>query len=204
MVSTITSGLVPATAYWAVLTVYTRGEPVPRASGAAVATTRPEPVHELVVFRDETPAGYRLPDGFVRGAHPSAGTASFDWMPGCPASGGCWENLRFKDLGLATGAVPEAAFDDGSAFLELAVENCGEPGMWSEVRAWPGSCGSSVPAIRALTLKGGCGYQVLQLPLRDFEGMTFARFSQGLCEVGVGSSWTQGQRVSVDEVRVRW
>lgn len=203
--ATITDRLEPATAYWAVLTVVT-------VAGArlvtepASGTTLAEPSQELVVFRDQAPKGYPLPlDTFALGStHPFSGTADFEYVPSCTEPAGCFENLRFKEVALSTSAIPRASFEDGSAFLELELENCGQPSLWAVLRLWPGDCSPELSTFNPITVSGGCGYRLIQVPLRTFQPLPYESFAQGLCEVGIGATWTANQRVLVDEVRVRW
>jgi hypothetical protein len=204
---TLVDGLTPSTRYWAQL------EAVDLAgrrstTDLASTTTAAAATHQLVIFSEATPAGYTIPNTFQPGTtDPYAGATDYEYRPVCPSATSCFEILRWQLLGLDTSVVPEDAYED-SAFVEFALENRGQPSLWSQVRLWYSGCTGHMGMYAPLTIAGGGRYRLYQIPLHAFDYDTgllpYSTFATGLCEFGPGAEWTDQQLVLMDEVRLRW
>jgi hypothetical protein len=217
---TITDDLLPATEYFARLSVLDTAGGRSVSANVAVRTTTAAPVDGVTIFADADPfpPGVAYPMGcYVRtdGA-PAAGTTShFELHHFCDAAGNasctedvdgqpeCWENLRLQDMSVPVPGLTAGDFSDAYLELYVAIEapaGAVGHGWWSELSI---DASDAIWKYTGLTIRADGEYRRYQVPLTQF-GLgpeTLASLAQG---VRVGSTWTAGSRIRVDEVRIRW
>ncbi len=191
------------------------------ASNVAGIWTQELPTHELVVLDESGVAGVSIPPGFeLADDFPSRGTAHYRYDVDCEARAECWIVMRRAGLGVA---IPSDTLSEGNynttAYLQLAVAVVGAtPPWWSEIWIWYTDAAHStsdadlsrIALFAGFTAHADGDYHVLEVPLRAFtrwKGQSVpydevVRF--GLDMIGVSGSWTDGARIYVDDVRVRW
>ncbi|HWB74575.1 MAG TPA: hypothetical protein VG755_06460, partial [Nannocystaceae bacterium] len=205
--ATITDGHAPDAAVFARLwAIDTSGRR--HASNVASIHTAAAPIAEVVVFADERPHGFAIPELTVSDARPFAGTHHLQFVSHCETPH-CFANLRWQDL-----RVPLQGMTPGdwatTAYLELAVAVDGDAtSWWSQLRVWfDGRSLDDVGHFNSFALRSDGEYRVLQVPLRAFtfrDGLAPAQqLEHDLFELGLGGWWPPGAIVRIDEVRVRW
>ncbi|MEZ4369994.1 MAG: hypothetical protein R3B07_04185 [Polyangiaceae bacterium] len=217
--STITDGLDAGVEYRAQLLSYDTRGCVSR-SAVAVGRTEAAPLVEFTLFDERTDSlGKPRPDG-VTSVESDASRAyagdDFLYWPGWTAlgrDGADYENVGTYDLRTVP-STDYPSLDMSSGYVELAVAVDGAAvAAWGEARLifgpTPGSCSEIEPAtIKPLAIRAG-GYQLLQLPLREFllggQPLTDATLrARAVCEVSVGRTWVPGETVRVDAIRLKW
>jgi len=212
VVQTLTDGHEPATRYHARLTALDSAGRR-RVSNVATATTAPAPIDELVLFSDDAPPGYPLPDTIDRVTDaPFAGTHHLRYEhASCPSGAdACWEAVRWQRMNLDPPAFSEGTFAT-TAYLELALaHDSPTPPYWTELWMFLGSEGDYTGWLFApFTARNDDAYQVIQVPLRVLETsagvpLTYADTRNPVDQFRVGGLWEVGTTVRVDEVRIRW
>ncbi|MGE3669352.1 MAG: hypothetical protein AB7K71_06810 [Polyangiaceae bacterium] len=217
--STITDGLDAGVEYRAQLLSYDRQGCVSR-SAEAVGRTEAAPLVEFTLFDERNSSlGKPRPDGITSiesdASRAYAGEDFLSW-PGWTAlgrDGAEYENVGAYDL-RSVPSTDYPSLDMSSGYVELAVSVDGAAvAAWGEARLifgpTPGSCSEIEPAtIKPLAIRAG-GYQLLQLPLREFllggQPLTDATLrTRAVCEVSVGRTWVPGETVRVDAIRLKW
>jgi len=218
VVGTITDGLQPGTEYYGQLHVLDTAGGRTVSPNVAVRPTTAEPTSSLLIFADEDPfpPGFALPGCFGRSdAAPSEGTHHFEFLVECAADGmpvcepasdpapECFENLRLQGLERPVADIGGGDFAD--AFLEVDVaivppDDNPAHGWWADIsiqgsRGWPG--------LHGVTLRADGEYRRYQIPLGQM-GLTAEAFDGVVQGVRVGSQWTRGAVVRLDEVTLRW
>lgn len=196
----------PGTTWFARLT-YTDGSRTATTEPAS-GTTLPPATGELVVFHDDPPAGFTIPDTFTFGtSSPFEGTADYEYAVDCGGAATCWENLRFYDLSLDLASVPADAWD-ATAFVEVAVATHAPHSYWGELVLTFEACPDCRYGYRGWTLKGDGEYHVYQFPIAALTAqgarIPRAHWDSGLMELRVGAAWPTDTVVTVDDVSLRW
>jgi hypothetical protein len=216
---TITDGLDASTEYFARLFVLDTAGGRTMSPNVAVRSTGPSPTNGVAILSDvdPIPPGLALPSCYVHADDaPAAGTThhyqlrhfcTSEGVPTCtdPDEPGpeCWENLRLQ--GMTVPVTGLAAGDFADAYLELyvAVEALADVvghGWWSELAL---VAGGGIHAYKGLTIRADGQYRRYQIPLVQL-GLThrvLASVAEGL---RVGSSWSNGSTIRVDEAWIRW
>ena len=179
-------------------------------SGIARSRTAPAPAGAIVLFEDDPPGGYSLPDDFaLASTAPRSGERHFRYTARCPEPP-CWANLRRKNLAHSLEAVAPGVFSTTAHIeLSIAVDGTG-PAWWSALRLWlgDGNDESLIAYFDGFAVTSDGHYHTLQVPLRAFHldgrPLTHDRLAAGLHEWGVGGSWPDGATVRIDDVAIRW
>ncbi len=149
--------------------------------------------------------------------------------PECaPAPGAdptCGQPLRVQglDVGLSQDVPEQPGLqpqDFSGAFVELRLENLGDvPSRFGELSLWLAGCSdaSTIYELAGFTLAARPGYQLFQLPLREFlrseapepDPLTFGLLDTqaggtSVCGFAVGAQWNKTGGVRIDHVRVRY
>ncbi len=218
VVGTITDELLPGTEYWGQLHVLDTAGGRTVSPNVAVRPTTAEPTSSLVIFTDDDPfpPGFSLPACFSRSAAvPSEGTHHFEFLVECASDGiaacepvsesapECFENLRIQ--GLERPAADIGGGDFADAFLEIDIaivppDDAPAHGWWGDIsiqtsEGWRGLYG--------VTLRADGEYRRYQVPLAQ-TGLTPETFDGVIQGLRVGSQWTRGAVVRLDEVTLRW
>jgi hypothetical protein len=209
VLATTTDGHLPATRTCAQL-VATDTDGRASATAVACGQTTAATTHEAVVFSEADTAGYSIPATFVysdSGAY--LGTHCYRFDSKC--TGGakvCFENLRRQAFKVPL-AIDSSAFAT-TAFYEVAVACSGDHSLWSQARLmFSDGTKTTLYVYNVLTIRCDGKYRLWQIPLRVFHDSSKPLSASELTthwlfEFTVGGNWSDGARVYVDEVRIRW
>lgn len=218
--SVFTDEHTPATRYYAqIVAIDNRGRE--SRSNVAPADTQGRPLEGVLLFSDERPPGYPLPDGSVAPPLRHVSEAPYGdtthhlsyEQTYCPNETAiCFENLRWQKL--AAGPLSMNGGSFALAYLEmaLAIEST-EPAFWSELGIGldvpDGDTGHEIWVFKPFVPRYDEGYHIVQIPLRVLEGsgdtLTHARATATTVEsFRFGSMFPVGSRVRIDEVWIRW
>ena len=201
------TGHVPASSWFARVKWSIAGEWV--ASNVASATTLAAPTGEQVIFHDNPPAPYTIPDTFALGsAGPYAGTSDYEYGSDCLGTDACWENLRFSEMALDLSSVPEAALGS-TAYLEFALAYRGDAdSYWSELFVQFTSCAPCRYGFVGWAIAADDQYAVYQVPISALrsagQAIPLSDWRSGLDELRIGGNWSQSGFVRVDEISLHW
>lgn len=205
VVSTITDGLTPDTAYYAQLVALRPGglrSSTPIAAGRTLAAAS----SALDLFDEAGSLGFSIPATFeLSDDRPLEGSGCYRYVSDCAGMPDpCWQHLRRHGLNVDASSVAAAAFN--RAFLEIAVaSDAREHTYYGAFRLQVGMDGSTALfQIEGLTIRADGEYRVYEIPLTALGGMAHADLQRGVYEVGVGGAWSGGAIVRVDRARVRW
>lgn len=180
----------------------------------ATTTIAPLPGAGLVLFSDDRPRGYPLPEVppvTLSTEAPHEGTHHIEYVQTeCP--GGeplCFENIRWQDLRAGAPAFTGGSF--GLAYLEMAVEiDAVEPSFWSEIGINLHVEGPDETWLfKPFVPRYGDGYHIIQVPLRVLdrggESLTFEHLAaRSVNGFRLGAIFPVRTRVRIDEVAIRW
>jgi hypothetical protein len=203
--ATITDELEPETTYHGRLVARDNAGCEHR-SPILAARTSFTPDGRIEIFEDELAAGAGLvPDSMTVAPAPS-GSPALTYTHHCDE--GCYEIVRIQRS--IDGADIAAAISEGTfnalayVELELGTDSTAADASWCEARIVT----STYPNVEALTFRGDGAMHTYQIPLRAFGGedpVTYVDLTTaGLHEVGVGCTWSEGSRVWLDRISLRW
>lgn len=131
-------------------------------------------------------------------------------VPPDQAAASCFEFVKLKGLDAGRGAMRQSDFDR-TAFVEFAIQIIDSTdSYWSEARLRPTSLepGRSFPVSPPVSLTADGSFHLVQLPLREFrhdgEALRWEDLADGYAVFQVGGEFSNGARVLIDSVRVRW
>jgi len=211
VLSTITDLHQPDTTYHAQL-IATDVDGRTSTSQVATGRTIPPSKNQQVLFTEQNTAGYSIPASLQYTKDSSKayqGSYYYSYLSSC--TGGetqCFENLRRQGLAISLASI--SAQDLAStAYYEVAVACQGAPSYWSQARLMFGASGNATLWLNGgWTLRCDDAYRLLQIPLRFFDNagqpLPVSELGRNLYEFNVGGDWSDGARVRVDEVRIRW
>jgi hypothetical protein len=181
-----------------------------KASALLPVQTSQSASEEVVLFSEQDTAGYSIPSEMSYQSGPAfAGSQYYEYISQCVD--GCFENLRRQDIGVSLATMSEAEF--ATAYYEFALASSGtEHSIWSQARlSFVQEDGSRELFIYApFALRTDGEYSVYQIPLRAFGQdelsvpLTYEAAKRSVFEFTVGGSWTLGETVRLDELRIRW
>jgi len=201
--------LTPDTEYVAQLLAHDRNGAL-MASELLPVQTSQGASEEVILFSEQDTAGYSIPSEMIyRSGQAFAGSQYYEYTSLCVD--GCFENLRRQDIGVSLADMSEAEF--ATAYYEFALASSGtEHSIWSQARlSFVQSDGSRELFVYApFALRSDGEYSVYQIPLRAFGQdelsvpLTYEIARRAVFEFTVGGSWTLGETVRLDELRIRW
>ncbi|HWB80042.1 MAG TPA: serine/threonine-protein kinase [Nannocystaceae bacterium] len=214
--ATTTDGFEPSTRVFAQL-VATDTARRESTSNIAAAVTQEPATHAITIFDEAALAGHSIPPGFeLAHEQPHAGEAHLRYVVDCEGAAECWIVLRRTGLAVELPTLTAGNYET-TAYLDLAIAVVGAtPPWWSELWLWHTDAAHESDAdlarlmlYKGFTLRSDGHYHRLEVPLRAFmRHGNPARYEDvaryGVHMLAVSGSWTDGARIYVDDVSVRW
>lgn len=217
---TITDGLAMATEYFARLHVLDTAGGRAVSPNVAVRSTGLPPTDAEAIFADAFPfpPGVARPEGcYVHTDTAPAGTSTHhfslqhfctgDQVATCFEEPGaepeCWENLRLQNMEVAVTGLNVGDFPDAYLEVQIAVDpppGVAGHGWWSELSL---DAGDAIWKYDGLTIRADGEYRRYQIPLTEL-GLSHEAFASLAQGIRVGSTWSHGSTIRVDEAWIRW
>lgn len=200
----ITDGLAPGTTYFGML-VTTDNAGCEQRSTVIEARTGFAPGDAFALFVDDPPDGVGfLPATVTIESCAVTGSQCVSWTS--PVDD--YENVRLQFTADPSAVAGMSVGDFDAAFLEIRVGTDATVGpAWGDIRL---GCNGEHFSVNPMPFRANGTMRTYQIPLRvmanteDGAPLTRDDVATGASEFGVGSAWSPGAHVWMDDVYLRW